>query len=42
MSHHYQLSYVPELLNWGTWLFRPGYLQTWAQVCGGNGGRFSK
>jgi len=34
---HYQLSYVAELLNKGTCLFRPGYLQTWAQLRGGHG-----
>jgi len=39
---HYQLSYVPELLDWGTCLFRPGYLHTWAQLCWGRGGHFSK
>jgi len=34
---HYQLIYVAELPNKGTCLFRPGYLQTWAQLCGGHG-----
>jgi len=28
------LSWVTEL--WGTCLFRPGYLQTWAQFGGGH------
>jgi len=31
---HYQLNYVAELLNQGTFLFMPGYLQTWAQFGG--------
>jgi len=35
---HYQLNYVAELLNWGTCLFRPGYLQTWTQFGGGTRG----
>jgi len=39
---HYQLNYVAELLNWGTDLFRPGYLHTWAQLGGGHEGRVSK
>jgi len=34
---HYQLNYVAELLNKGTCLFRPGYLQTWAQLLLGLG-----
>jgi len=29
---HYQLNYVAELLHEGTFLFRPGYIQTWAQL----------
>jgi len=32
------MNYVRELLNYGTCLFRPGYLQTWAQLGGGHGG----
>jgi len=28
MNHYYQLNYVAELLNYGTCLFVPGYLQT--------------
>jgi len=39
---HYQLNYVAELLNLGTCLFRPGYIQTWAPLGGGHGGRVSK
>jgi len=31
MSH---FNYVAELLNLGTCLLRPGYLQTWAQLGG--------
>ena len=34
---HYQLNYAAELLNWSTCLFRPGYLQTWAQISEGHG-----
>jgi len=34
---HYQLNYASELLNSGTYLFRPGYLQAWAQLGGGHG-----
>jgi len=34
---HYQLNYAAELLNQSTCLFRPGYLQTWAQLGGGHG-----
>jgi len=36
-TDNYQLNYVAELLNKGTCLFRPGYLQTWAQLGGGHG-----
>jgi len=39
---HFQLNYVAESLNLGTCLFRPGYLQAWAQLRGGNGGSVSK
>jgi len=39
---HYQLNYIAELLNWGNCLFREVYLQTWAQLGGGHGGRVSK
>jgi len=39
---HYQLNYVAELLNHGTCLFRPGYIQTWTDLGGGHGGRVSK
>jgi len=34
---HYQLNYATELLNLWTCLFRPGFLQTWAQLGGGHG-----
>jgi len=39
---HYQLNYVAELLNEGTCLFRPGYIQAWAQLGGGHRGSVSK
>jgi len=39
---HYHLNCVAELLNWETCLFRPGYLQIWAQLGGGHGGSVSK
>jgi len=39
---HYQLNYVAELLNLGICLFRPGHLQTWAQLGRGHGGSVSK
>jgi len=31
------LNYVAELLNKATCLFKPRYLQTWAQLRGGHG-----
>jgi len=39
---HYQLNYVVVLLNQGTCLFRPWYLQAWAQLGEGHGGSVSK
>jgi len=39
---HYQLNYGAELQKLGTCLFRPGCLQTWAQLSGGHVGSVSK